>query len=101
MKSPAGESLLLGLNLLSEGQQEKARLHISGALGMHENYEFTDYVMMLKGLLHTYIKVGDREDIDKAVMSYLRTIKSEYTNASFQKVVDELIEALREKLGNE
>ena len=101
MKSPAGESLLLGLNFLSDGQQEKARLHISEALGMHGNYDFADYVMMLKGLLHTYVRSSDRDDIDKAVMSYLGLIKNNYTNTSFQKVVDELIEALREKISNE
>tara|TARA_B100000674_G_scaffold494887_2_gene520646 strand:+ start:756 stop:1367 length:612 start_codon:yes stop_codon:yes gene_type:complete len=101
MKSPAGESLLLGLNFLSDGQQEKARSHISEALGMHGNYDFADYVMMLKGLLHTYVRSSDRDDIDKAVMSYLSLIKNNYTNTSFQKVVDELIEALQEKISNE
>ena len=101
MKSPAGESLLLGLNFLSDGQQEKARLHIAEALGMHGNYDFADYVMILKGLLHTYVRSSDRDDIDKAVMSYLSLIKNNYTNTSFQKVVDELIEALQEKISNE
>ena len=101
MESPAGESLILGLNLLSEGKEEQARLHISEALKMHDNFDFTDYVIMLKGLLHTYFKDADRENIDKAVMSYLKIIKNSYTNASFQKVVGELIDAIQEKIRNE
>ena len=101
MESPAGESLILGLNLLSDGKEEQARLHISEALKMHDNFDFTDYVIMLKGLLHTYFKDADRENIDRAVMSYLRIIKNTYTNASFQKVVGELIDAIQEKMRNE
>ena len=101
IESPAGELLLLGLNLLSEGKEKQARLHISEALQMHDNFDFADYVMMLKGLLHTYFRDTDRENIDKAVVSYLRMIKDNYTNASFQKVVNELIEAIQEKIRNE
>ncbi len=56
---------------------------------------------MLKGLLHTYFKDADRENIDKAVISYLKIIKNSYTNASFQKVVGELIDAIQEKMRNE
>ena len=88
----------MGLNLLSDGKEEQARLHISEALKMHDNFDFTDYVIMLKRLLHTYFKDADRENIDRAVMSYLRIIKNTYTNASFQKVVSELIDAIQEKI---
>ena len=101
VESPAGESLVVGLNLLSEGKQEKARLHISEALRMHDNFDFADYVIMLKGLLHSYVRDSDRENIDKAVMSYLTIIKNNYTNASFQKVVNELIDTMQEKIRNE
>lgn len=101
LESPAGELLVLGLNLLAEGEEQQAKLHITEALRMHDNFDFTDYVMMLKGLLHTYVKDTDTEDIDKAVMSYLEMIKNNYTNPGFQKVVNELIEAIQEKIRNE
>ena len=101
LESPAGELLVLGLNLLAEGEEQQAKLRITEALRMHDNFDFTDYVMMLKGLLHTYVKDTDTEDIDKAVMSYLEMIKNNYTNPGFQKVVNELIEAIQEKIRNE
>ena len=99
--SPAGELLILGLNLLSDGKDQQARLHIMEALQLHDSFDFEDYVMMLKGLLHSYIKDSDHENIDTAVIAYLQVIKNDYSNASFEKVVNELIEAIQEKIRNE
>ena len=71
------------------------------ALQLHDSFDFEDYVMMLKGLLHSYVRDSDHENIDTAVIAYLQVIKNDYSNASFEKVVNELIEAIQEKIRNE
>lgn len=101
VKTAAGEHLIKGLNFLSEGDQKAAREYITTALSMHNQFEFSEYVMMLKGLLHTYVQKDDRDQLDKAVMNYLRVIQGQYTDMGFQRAINEFIDALQEKLIDE
>lgn len=101
MKTAAGEHLIKGLDFLRTGDQKSAREYISTALGMHHEYDFAEYVMMLKGLLHTYVDKQDREDLDKAVLRYLQLIQGQYTQTGFQRAINELMDALKEKIINE
>lgn len=101
MKTAAGEHLIKGLNFLSQGDHQSAREYITTALAMHNQFEFSEYVMMLKGLLHTYVQKGDRDQLDKAVMNYLKLIQGQYSDMGFQRAINEFIDALQEKIVDE
>ena len=42
-----------------------------------------------------------RDQLDKAVMNYLRVIQGQYTDMGFQRAINEFIDALQEKLIDE
>lgn len=98
LDTEAGRYLDQGIRLLVKGQRAEARLYIEKALAQHGNFDFEIYGAMLKALVHSYVEPGDLEHLDKAILEYLKTIKSVYTDKGFQIAITQFIDAVEEKL---
>ena len=101
LETQSGQYLDQGIKLLARGQKTEARLYIERALSQHQAFDFEIYAVMLKALVHSYVKPEDLENLDQAILGYLKLIQAQYSEQGFQKVVSLLMEAVEEKLANE
>jgi len=101
LKTEAGQYLDKGITLLAQGQKKEARLYIERALEQHHDFDFEIYAAMLKALVHSYVEPRDLENLDQAILGYLKLIQSQYTEKGFQAVVSQFMEAVEEKIAYE
>jgi hypothetical protein len=98
LETNVGQYLSQGLEMLTKGRREEARSYIKHALSLHTELEHHIYVILLKTLLHSYVEEKDRKELDVAVLKYLETIRYDYDNAEFEKVVAEVMKKIEDKV---
>jgi hypothetical protein len=100
LKTEAGQYLDEGIKMLKSGRREEARNYIRMALDLHHQYDEAIYMIMLKTLLHSYVKEDDRKELDEKVLRYLKIIRNEYDFEKFESVVQDVIDKIEEKVLN-